>query len=225
MACLIELISVWKRFEDRDVIRGVDLCVEEGSMYLIRGRSGVGKSTLLRIAALLIQPDRGEVLYRASSFWRLPSWERERLRREVAYIPQSLLLIPHLTVYENIALPLYARGLKDQVAREAVSEVAERLGIGEHLNRLPGRLSGGERQRVAIARALVFKPQLVVADEPTAYLDEDTAKLVHEIFVDHCIRGASFVIATTEYEEQWRGPVREYWLSNGLLMDRALPNR
>lgn len=221
MACLVKLNGIWKRFRDRDVIRGVDLCVEEKLIHVVRGRSGVGKTTLLRIVGLLVPPDRGEVLYRMYDFWRLSLSLRDSLRQEISYIPQSLLLIPHLTVYENIALPLYARGLSTTAVRKAVLEVTEILGIERHLDVPPGRLSGGERQRVAIARALVSEPRLVVADEPTAYLDEETATLVHNVFAGYCKRkGTTFVVATTEPDEQWKGPVKEYLLSNGLLLSR-----
>lgn len=226
MACLVKLSGVWKKFRDRDVIRGVDMCVEEKLIHVVRGRSGVGKTTLLRIAGLLMPPDKGEVLYKAYSFWKLSPRERDIMRREVSYIPQSLLLIPHLTVYENIALPLYARGLNGSIVREEVIKIAEILGIDRYLNELPSRLSGGERQRVAIARALVPEPRLVVADEPTAYLDDETTRLVHKIFAEYCTKkGTTFIVATTELEEQWGGPVNEYLLSNGLLLSKTKHSR
>jgi putative ABC transport system ATP-binding protein len=165
--------------------------VRQGEILVIQGASGCGKSTLLDIFAMTLQPDRAEQFDfvpngRAIAVWAL--WHRRdldqlsRLRScYIGYVLQTGGLLPFLTVRRNIALPLRLLGLP---VDSTVERLAERLGIAEHLDRLPQLLSVGERQRVAIARALVHRPRLILADEPTASVDPLTASAIFQVFAE-----------------------------------------
>lgn len=222
MGCLVELVNVSKALGGNEVLRNINLCVSEGEKHVIRGRSGVGKTTLLKIIALLLRPDKGRVAYRGNDYWLLPSQLRDTVRLEISYIPQDLLLIPHLTVFENIALPLRIRGIKGPQLRDKVLEIAEALGIERVLDKSPSAISGGEKQRVAIARALVSGPAMIVADEPTAFLDDETSRVVYELFEKQASsRGVAVVVSSTSYEKTVNGDWIEHWLVRGELVAKS----
>ena len=151
-------------------LRGVDLAVENGEFVAIVGTSGSGKSTLLHMLGGLDRPTAGKVLVDGQDIFALKD---EALtifrRRRVGFVFQSYNLVPMLSVYENIVLPIQLDGAK--VDEDYVSEVIRTLGLSDRLHSLPNQLSGGQQQRVAIARALATKPAIVLADEPTGNLD------------------------------------------------------
>ena len=156
-------------------LRGVDLTVENGEFVAIVGTSGSGKSTLLHMLGGLDRPTAGKVLVDGQDIFALKD---EALtifrRRRVGFVFQSYNLVPMLSVYENIVLPIQLDGAK--VDEDYVSEVIRTLGLSDRLHSLPNQLSGGQQQRVAIARALATKPAIVLADEPTGNLDSKTSQ-------------------------------------------------
>ncbi len=153
------------------------LSFEEGSFTAITGRSGSGKSTLLHLLGGLEKPEKGEVLMEKESVYALADAKRTILRRRrMGFIFQSYNLIPDLTAYQNIILPI--RLDNRPVDRDFVQELVDGLGLGERLHHYPSELSGGQCQRVAIARALATKPAVVLADEPTGNLDIRSSKEV-----------------------------------------------
>lgn len=215
---LLQLENVWKSYMGQQILRGVDLAVGYGELVVIRGRSGAGKTTLLKIIAMLLRPDGGRVIYKGVDVWSSGDSVREELRKTIAYIPQFLELLPQLTVYDNIALPLFARGVSRSLAMERVEAVARELGLKNYLTRYPDTLSGGERQRVAIARALVSDPTLLVADEPTAHLDDEAAEEFYRLLFDvRRSRGFTVVVATTELQASIPGASTVYILERGRL--------
>ena len=216
---LVRLEKVRKTINGRAVLENVDLQVGPSRIVVIRGRSGAGKTTLLKLMVLLLRPDEGRVLINGVDAWRLGTAARSRLvSGTISYIPQTIDLLPNLTVRENIELPAVIRGLKRGDRELAVREVSELLGIPHMLERRVETLSGGEKQVVALARSLVTKPRLVVADEPFAYVDD---KGVENLF--NTIRelrdrlGVSFVITTTEINIKSFTGDEEYLLTNGTL--------
>jgi ABC-type multidrug transport system ATPase subunit len=216
---LVRLERVRKTINGRAVLENVDLQVGPSRIVVIRGRSGAGKTTLQKLVVLLLRPDEGRVLINGVDAWRLSTAARSRLvSGTISYIPQTIDLLPNLTVRENIELPAVIRGLKKGDREMAVREVSELLGIPHMLERRVETLSGGEKQVVALARSLVTKPRLVVADEPFAYVDD---KGVENLF--NTIRelrdrlGVSFVITTTEINIKSFTGDEEYLLTNGTL--------
>jgi putative ABC transport system ATP-binding protein len=163
----------------RAVLRGVSLDVRQGEYVAIMGESGVGKTTLLNIIAGLDPPDRGGVLLDGKDVAALDDVSRTRLRRSsIGFVFQAFHLLPHLTVEQNVGLPLSLNGVEETQAAERMAEILEAVGLAAAAGAYPRELSGGELQRVAIARALVHRPLLLLADEPTGNLDADTARQV-----------------------------------------------
>lgn len=174
---VLELSSVYKRVGGELVLKGVDLNVEESKLVLVRGKSGVGKTTLAKVAALLTLPENGAVKYMGTPIINDKQASRIRLR-EIGYVDQECTLIPELTVRENIELPLRIGGLHRSRYIDRLNELLNLLGLLELQNRYPHQLSGGQRQRVVIARALVKMPKLLVADEPFSNLDQEAVGVV-----------------------------------------------
>jgi putative ABC transport system ATP-binding protein len=179
-------------------LRGVDLAVQPGEMLALTGPSGSGKSTLLNLAGLIDQPDSGEIVLRGQNVTRIGESAATLIRRDaIGFVFQSFNLVPVMTVADNIDYPLFLAGVAAAERRERVAQMLLAVGLLEHAQHRPDALSGGQRQRVAIARALVKRPTLVIADEPTASLDSQTADQVLALMRERGhAQGAAFLIAT-----------------------------
>lgn len=200
----IEFRQVSKRYADSraPVLAGVDLSLAGGQAVAVAGRSGTGKSTLLHLAGLLDEPSAGEILIAGTSSNGLDETARALLRREhIGFVFQFFNLIPTLTVDENLRLPLELNRTGKGEARSRAVRGLEAVGLDGFGARYPETLSGGEQQRVAIARALVHAPAVVLADEPTGNLDDDTARAVLALLRAACrTSGSSLLIATHSSE-------------------------
>jgi lipoprotein-releasing system ATP-binding protein len=201
-----------------EVLKGIDLRLAPGEIAALVGVSGAGKSTLLQIAGLLERPDAGEVIIGGERAARRDR-PRTRLRRDaVGFVYQFHHLLPEFTARENVMLPRLLAGRSKADARARAEELLGSVGLGERLGHHPGQLSGGEQQRVAIARALANAPGLVLADEPTGNLDEETAAHVFDGFSKVLkARGASALIATHD-RRLARRLDRVYVLAHGALV-------
>jgi putative ABC transport system ATP-binding protein len=163
----------------REVLRDISLEVRRGEYVAIVGESGVGKSTLLNLIAGLDLPDRGVISLDGVQLETLDDDARTRLRRShIGFVFQAFHLLPHLTAAQNVALPLSLNGTGPVPAAERVSAMLSVVGLAEAAGAYPRELSGGEAQRVAIARAMAHRPQLLLADEPTGNLDQESAAQV-----------------------------------------------
>ena len=164
-------------------LRGIDLEIHEGQFVTLRGRSGSGKTTLLNLMGGLDRPTRGRVWYRGRDLATFSQSELTRWRRrEVGLVFQAFALLPALTAFENVELPLRIAGCPPKEAARRVRECLEMVGLTKRITHRSFELSGGEQQRVAIARALVTRPRLILADEPTGELDQNTARQVLTLF-------------------------------------------
>jgi putative ABC transport system ATP-binding protein/lipoprotein-releasing system ATP-binding protein len=183
---------------DRQVraVDGVDLSVGPADFVAIMGHSGSGKSTLLSLLGGLTRPTSGTVSLDGVDLWSIPDRERAGLRnRRIGFVYQFASLIPTLTAEENVVLPVvFGASLPDAGAR--ATELLAALGMAERRGAYPGQLSGGEQRRVAIARAFINAPAVVLADEPTGDLDEETEALVLEFFRRMNGEGVAFVLVT-----------------------------
>jgi len=177
------LDNLWKQFQEgskkRQVLRGTGAAFGKGEFVAILGKSGSGKSTLLNIISGIDEPDQGDVKINGQLLTQLDEYQRTIFRRQkIGFVFQFFNLIPTLTVLENVSLPLELVGADVNEAVEKTSAMLAEVGLSDRLSTFPERLSGGEQQRVAIARALVHDPLVVLADEPTGNLDEDTGEQV-----------------------------------------------
>jgi len=170
--------------------------VAKGEFVFLTGPSGAGKTTLLKLVYGALRPTRGQVLINGQNISRLKSSETPFLRRSVGMVFQDFKLLPHRTVFENVAITLEAAGCFGSDASKMVMHILRQVGMeGKHAA-TPLRLSGGEQQRVALARALVNEPRILLADEPTGNLDEANKMQILSIFKEANIKGTTVIVAT-----------------------------
>ncbi len=199
---LVEFASVTKRYQLGDVevvaLDGVDFQVQPGDFVAITGPSGSGKTTMLNLIGCLDSPSDGEVKVMGKAVNALSEPALDQLRsRTFGMIFQNFNLIPVLTAEENVALPLHLHALSRQETRQRVAEALRAVGLERFAGFRPDQLSGGQRQRVAVARALVTRPQLILADEPTASLDTTNAIALVELMKQlNAEQGVTFVFST-----------------------------
>ncbi|RPJ28362.1 MAG: ABC transporter ATP-binding protein [Chloroflexi bacterium] len=179
-------------------LRGVDLSIENGEFTALVGPSGSGKTTLLQLIGLLDQPTSGQVFINGKDATRLNRNQRADLRKgTIGFIFQFFALIPTLTAYENVEMPLLLNGTKPAERKARVNEMLQAVGLSDRAHHRPDQLSGGQQQRVAVARALSIRPTVVLADEPTANLDTENGKQVMDIMARlNKETGTTFVFAT-----------------------------
>jgi len=179
-------------------LRGVNLSIENGEFTALVGPSGSGKTTLLQLIGLLDQPTSGQVFINGQDATRLNRNQRADLRKgTIGFIFQFFALIPTLTAYENVEMPLLLNGTKPAERKARVLEMLEAVGLSDRGHHRPDQLSGGQQQRVAVARALAINPKVILADEPTANLDTENGKQVMDIMAKlNKETGVTFVFAT-----------------------------
>jgi len=180
------------------VLRDLDLVVEAGEMVAIVGASGVGKSTLLHVLGGLDRVDQGQIAIDGTDLTTLPDGQVVAFRNQrVGFVFQFHHLLPEFTALENAEMPMRIARMPMAETRSRAEALLRRVGLDERLTHRPGMLSGGEQQRVAMARALVMRPAVLLADEPTGDLDEQTADALHALLRDmHQAYGLTSVIAT-----------------------------
>jgi len=215
---LIELSNVWKGYGATEILRGLNLTVKEGEFISIRGKSGVGKTTLLKIIGLLEKPDKGEVKLFGGSVNGLNDDVKSELRlHHMGFVFQFFNLIPSLTVSENIELPLALAGMNKQQRRRRSMELLEYFGLTSLAERFPETLSGGERQRIAVIRALANNPKIILADEPTSSIDDENSQLLINLLTKiNRERKVTIVLTTTDLYEKLP-TTKDYMLKEGLL--------
>jgi len=221
---LEEVVRTYRLGETQvPAVRGVTLDLHEGEFTALVGPSGSGKSTLLHLAGCIDRPDAGRVLVEGRDVAALSDDARSRLRnRKIGFIFQSFNLVPVLDARENVELPLLLHGdVGAAERRERVAQALEDVGLSGFARHPPDKLSGGQRQRVAIARALVTRPVLVLADEPTANLDSDTARRILDLLVELNDRRRVTFLFSTHDEKLMARVGRRLHLKDGRLDDAA----
>ena len=199
---LIVTVDLWRTFrlgsEEIMALRGVNMIVHPGQFVAVVGRSGSGKTTLLNVVAGLEQPTSGKVLFQDQDLAQMNEGELTEIRRhKIGFVFQSFGLLPLLSAFENVELPLRISGVKPREREERTREALEMVGLWRRAHHRPYELSGGEQQRVAIARAIVSRPPLVLADEPTGELDSANARSIFGLFKEMVQKQGISVVAAT----------------------------
>ena len=195
---MIELKNISKQYrEETTILKGVDLCIEDGDYIALMGPSGAGKTTLMNIMGCLDRATQGEYFLDGNEISDYPEKEKARLRNEkFGFVVQDFALINEMTVYENVRLPLRYRKKRLKKEREHSESILKSLEIEDKKEIRVCDLSGGQQQRVAIARAIVNSPEIILADEPTGALDQETGREVMEIFSKLNQQGKTIIIVT-----------------------------
>ena len=200
-----------------EILKNLSLVLEPGGFYFVTGASGAGKTTLLKLICLAEAPSSGGVSLFETDTAGLSRAARAGLRRRIGIVFQEFRLLDELSVAENVALPLRVAGAPEAEIREHVAALLQWLGLAEQSESLPTALSSGEKQRVAIARALVARPDLLIADEPTGHVDQETASLLVRVFERVNRLGTTVLIATRDigFAERFASP--RFHLEQGML--------
>ncbi len=198
---ILSMKGIIKRYrmggEDQTVLRGIDFEVSKGEFVAVLGPSGSGKSTLMNIIGCLDTPSEGTYVLHGRDVSRLDESELAQVRsREIGFIFQQFQLLQRQDALENVELPLIYAGVGTAERRKRAQVLLERVGLGDKLHHFPNQLSGGQQQRVAIARALANHPTILLADEPTGALDQQTGKQVMNLFHDLNEEGNTIIMIT-----------------------------
>lgn len=213
---MIRFDQVSKRYPpDIDALTRVNFVIAEGEMVVINGHSGAGKSTLLKLIAAIEKPTDGTVLVGGQNIGALTRSALPYVRRRIGMVLQDQKLLFDRSVFDNVMLPLAIIGFPPKEAAQRVRAALDKVGLARREKALPIALSGGEQQRLAIARAVVSRPSLLLADEPTAHLDHETAADVARIFGEFHRAGVTVLIAT--YDNTLFPDARRLELAHGSL--------
>lgn len=200
-------------------LKGLSFSLGRGEFAAVMGPSGSGKTTFLNILGCLDVPEKGSYIFRGQDISRMDSNSLAEMRnRNIGYIFQSFYLLEHLTALENVELPMAYAGIKRRQRREMAVEALCGVGLKHRLNHRPSQLSGGQRQRVAIARALINRPALILADEPTGNLDENSGVEIMDMIKALNGTGAAVVLITHDPKTALYAD-RRYILSDGVLRE------
>ncbi len=212
---MIRLRSLEKSYDQRRILRRVDLQIEAGEFVFLTGPSGAGKTTLLRMLYAAERPTKGEVWVAGDRVDTMTSRQLPFLRRKIGVIFQDFKLLKRKSVLENLVFVLRFHGLTPKEAHRRGYLALKRLGLQHRQSATPESLSGGEQQRVAIARALAYQPRLILADEPTGNLDADLAAELLSLLCDINYQGATVVVATHDHSLLASIPARTLVLHRG----------
>jgi putative ABC transport system ATP-binding protein len=203
-------------------LRDLSIHIREGEFVAVTGPSGCGKTTLLTIAGMLDELTEGEYELDGVNVYRMNDRERSRLRNEkIGFIFQSFNLLNDLTVHDNVEMPLRYRGVLSAERQRRVEAALYRVGLSERGNYYPAELSGGQQQRVAIARALAGSPRVLLADEPTGNLDEESAKSVMDL-MQELHQGGTTIVVVTHFAEMTQRAEREVRIVDGRIVQHPL---
>lgn len=195
---MIRAVDIHKSFDNLEVLKGIDLTIDDGEVVAIVGPSGAGKTTLLQLLGTLDSPDKGHVYYDDTDIYTLRDRQLAAFRgKNIGFVFQFHQLLPEFNVLENVAMPALIAGVRRSEAFERARKLIDYMGLSQRISHRPAQLSGGERQRAAVARALVNKPSVVLADEPSGSLDSVNRQELHRLFFDlRRDMGTTFVIVT-----------------------------
>ncbi|RAK51979.1 cell division ATP-binding protein FtsE [Phenylobacterium soli] len=206
-----------------DVLRDLSFALAPGSFHFITGASGAGKTSLLRLISLAARPSEGRVAVFGQDVSHAGPKARPALRRRIGVVFQELLLLDHLSVFDNAALPLRISGRRPSEYRADVAELLTWVGLGQRMDSMPSTLAGGEQQRLAIARAVVNRPEILLADEPTGNVDHEMALRLFRLFVELNRLGTTVLIATHDQDLVARSNKPLMHLERGRLHLRPAP--
>ena len=224
---MIEVVGLHKRFGEHEVLKGIDLVVEEGSTVVILGGSGSGKTVLMKHMIGLLKPDLGQVLVEGEDIVPLGAAELEVVRRKFGMVFQAAALFDSMTVFENVSFPLREHTrMSEAQMREVVRQKLDIVGLHQVEAQYPADLSGGMRKRVGLARAIVLNPKIVLYDEPTTGLDPITTEYVDDMILEAKAKlGVTSVVISHDIASSFKVADKIAFLSGGHIVEQGPPAR
>ncbi len=223
MPAIIEMNNINKQYRQGKIetpaLKNINFSLHENDFVALTGPSGSGKSTLLNLCGLIDQPSSGQLFFCGEDLSKSSEKQLCTIRRQqLGFVFQGFNLIPVMSVFDNVEYPLTLLGINHHQSRQRTQQILEAVGLANFAKQLPDQISGGQKQRVAIARALISKPKLVIADEPTANLDSQTASEIIQLMQQlHDDSGTAFIIAT--HDERMSSQCKTiYQLQDGVLL-------
>lgn len=220
---ILKIEKLNKRYKDKkrdiQILNDLDFEINKGEFVSVLGKSGSGKTTFLNMIGMLDKPDSGDVYYAGQNVSKAPSSKIDLLRNEMlGFIFQFHYLLPEFTALENVMLPgLIGKKKSREEVKKRAAELLIEMQLGDRLDHKPTELSGGEKQRVAIARALINEPKIILADEPTGNLDEETSEVIHNLLRKICREKKQTIIVVTHSTELASITDKRYHLTKGKL--------
>ena len=198
---IVDMQNVSIRYgSDPEVLSDIKLSLDKGSFHFLTGKSGAGKTSLLSMMYLALKPSKGTVTVFGTNIGFADRDTMALMRRRIGVVFQDFRLFEHLSAYDNVAVPLKVRGMKESEIEKRVRELLRWVELEPSMHKICSTLSGGEKQRVAIARAVINRPEILLADEPTGNVDDDIAQKLMKLFVEMNRLGTTVVIATHSQE-------------------------
>jgi cell division transport system ATP-binding protein len=223
---IVSLEDVMLNYEDGAlVLKNVSLSLYKKSFYFLTGASGAGKTSFLRLLYMGLKQSSGKLTIFGNDVLKTSPEEQCKIRQRVGVVFQDFNLLEHLTVLENVALPLKVTGESEMRREHQAKEILDWVGLGSCFNARPNTLSGGQKQRVAIARAVIARPDILLADEPTGNVDEDIANKLMNLFYGMHKMGACVVVATHYRQFVDNFNYNELCIENGCVIDRSRKRR
>ncbi len=220
---IIQINDLHKYFGDNEVLKGIDLVVDEQEVVCVIGPSGSGKSTLLRCLNLLEEVTSGEVIVDGENLLN-PKININEIRSRVGMVFQHFNLFPHMTVLRNITIgPVKVHGMSEREAKEIALPLLEKVGLSDKADAYPDSLSGGQKQRAAIARSLAMNPKIMLFDEPTSALDPELVGDVLSVMKDLASEGMTMVVVTHEMGFAREVADRVIFMDEGIIMEEDHP--
>ena len=220
---MINIKNLYKTFGKNEVLKGIDMTVNQGEVVAIIGPSGSGKSTLLRCMNLLETPTSGEVIFKEHSLTS-KNTELEKLRQQMGMVFQNFNLFPHKKVIDNIILaPSLLKKDKQSNLKDQAQELLDKVGLSDKEDAYPSQLSGGQKQRVAIARALAMNPEVLLFDEPTSALDPEVVGDVLKVMKDLAKEGMTMVVVTHEMNFARDVSDKVVFMADGVIVESGNP--
>lgn len=220
---MIKVENLHKKFNQLEVLKGIDVNVEKGDIIAIIGPSGSGKSTFLRCINRLEEPTYGKIFIDGENILDKKT-DINKIREKVGMVFQHFNLFPHKTVMENIILaPMKLKGYTKEQAETKALELLQKVGLVEKKDTYPNKLSGGQKQRIAIARALAMEPEVMLFDEPTSALDPEMIKEVLDVMIDLAKEGMTMLIVTHEMSFAKNVASRILFMNDGIILEDETP--
>lgn len=214
----IEINNIHHSFGNLEVLKGVNMKIEQNSFVTIMGKSGAGKTTLLQVVGTLLTPTSGQVIIDNTDVFKLKDKQLAAFRnRHIGFIFQFHQLLAEFTALENVMMPALIAKTNYRQAQQRAKELLERMQLSERLEHKPSELSGGEKQRVAVCRALMMNPSVILADEPSGSLDSQNKKELHKLLLDVKQQFKQTIIVVTHDEELAKISDKVYMMQDGVV--------